>query len=203
MDYNALSKAISICGSQPETKRCSRECPYYQGRDMAKCIPVMIADAAAAIPELLARAESAEVGQETLQNAMAYYKSRAEMAERKLVSLDMSCAAKFAVLREKLCAAEEMIADMLHSPDGKIETIFGYPVDEVRRLIAEDRAKKYTLQEQLKTFYSKDLIDAISSSDIMKKFDEFDNLRFVYKDEISEVSPNQWSWIMGRFMKGE
>ena len=60
MDYEKLTAAIKLCGSEPLVRRCEKECFYYKGGDTKKCIPRMTADAATAITDLLARAEAAE-----------------------------------------------------------------------------------------------------------------------------------------------
>ena len=60
MDYKDIAKAVRICGSEPSVRKCEKECPYYKGGDTKKCIPPMTADVAAAITDLLARAEAAE-----------------------------------------------------------------------------------------------------------------------------------------------
>ena len=59
MDYDKLIDAVKLCGSTPKVDQC-KECSYWAGGDMSKCIPRMAEDAAAAITDLLARAEAAE-----------------------------------------------------------------------------------------------------------------------------------------------
>lgn len=97
---------------------------------------------AESITNLLSRAEAAEAAKDTLQNEMVEYKSRAEKLEKELASHDMAFVGECANLREKLIAAEELIASMTPENSGRIETVFGYPIDEVKKLIEEDRAKK-------------------------------------------------------------
>lgn len=60
MDYKKLAAAVKLCGSEPGAKRCAEECPYFNGTDMTKCIPIMTSDATTAITDLLARAEAEE-----------------------------------------------------------------------------------------------------------------------------------------------
>lgn len=60
MDYKEIANAIQLCGSEPTIRRCEASCPYFKGGDTRKCIPIMTANAAAAITDLLARAEAAE-----------------------------------------------------------------------------------------------------------------------------------------------
>lgn len=59
MDYKELSAAVKLCGSMPKIDQC-RQCLYWAGGDMSKCIQRMTADAATAITDLLSRAEAAE-----------------------------------------------------------------------------------------------------------------------------------------------
>ena len=98
MDYKELANAVKLCGSTPKVDQC-KECSYWAGGDMSKCIPRMAEDAAAAITDLLARAESAEQKATELDNALSnaskvvktmqestipYYRKRAEAAEKEV-----------------------------------------------------------------------------------------------------------------------
>lgn len=58
MDYDKLIDAVKLCGSTPKVDQC-KQCAYWAGGDMSKCIPKMTADAALAIETL--RAELARV----------------------------------------------------------------------------------------------------------------------------------------------
>ena len=60
MDYKKLAYVVNICGSTPKVDQCRRECPYWAGGDMSKCIPRMTVNCSIAITDLLARAEAAE-----------------------------------------------------------------------------------------------------------------------------------------------
>ena len=60
MDYKELAKSVKLCGSFHGIPECMEECAYYSRDDMRKCIPKMTAEAAAAITDLLTRAEAAE-----------------------------------------------------------------------------------------------------------------------------------------------
>ena len=53
MDIDKLMDAIRLCGSQPDVRQC-RNCAYYAGGDMSRCIPRMTADAAAALSAIRA-----------------------------------------------------------------------------------------------------------------------------------------------------
>lgn len=48
MDYDKLIDAVKLCGSTPKVDQC-KQCAYWAGGDMSKCIPKMTADAALAI----------------------------------------------------------------------------------------------------------------------------------------------------------
>ena len=56
MDIDKLIEAIRLCGSQPNVRQC-RNCAYYAGGDMSRCIPRMTADASAALSALRAELE--------------------------------------------------------------------------------------------------------------------------------------------------
>ena len=58
MDYDKLIDAVKLCGNTPKVDQC-KQCAYWAGGDMSKCIPKMTADAALAIETL--RADLASV----------------------------------------------------------------------------------------------------------------------------------------------
>ena len=58
MDYDKLIGAVKLCGSTPKVYQC-KQCAYWAGGDMSKCIPKMTAAAATAIETL--RADLARV----------------------------------------------------------------------------------------------------------------------------------------------
>ena len=53
MEIEKLIAAVKLCGSSPRVEQC-RECAYWAGGDMSKCIPRMTADAATALEHLQA-----------------------------------------------------------------------------------------------------------------------------------------------------
>lgn len=53
MDYDKLIHAVQLCGSTPKVDQC-KQCAYWSGGDMSKCIPKMTSDAAEAIETLCA-----------------------------------------------------------------------------------------------------------------------------------------------------
>lgn len=58
MDIEKLIEAVKLCGSTPKVDQC-KQCAYWSGGDMSKCIPRMTTDAATAIENL--RADLARV----------------------------------------------------------------------------------------------------------------------------------------------
>ena len=72
MDYKEMATAIKLCGSTPKADQC-KECPYWGDGDMSKCIPHMTEDAATAITDLLARAETAEARAEKAELELRRY----------------------------------------------------------------------------------------------------------------------------------
>lgn len=57
MEYDKIAFAIKLCGSTPKVDQC-KECPYWAGGDMSKCIPTMTKDAFAAIIYLMVENQS-------------------------------------------------------------------------------------------------------------------------------------------------
>ena len=67
MDIDKLIEAIRLCGSQPDVRQC-RNCAYYAGVDMSRCIPRMTADAAAALSALRTELEQAKRERDAADN---------------------------------------------------------------------------------------------------------------------------------------
>lgn len=53
MDFEKLIEAVRLCGSTPKVDQC-KQCAYWSGGDMSKCIPRMTTDAATALSTLQA-----------------------------------------------------------------------------------------------------------------------------------------------------
>ena len=56
MDIEKLIEAVRLCGSTPKVDQC-KQCAYWSGGDMSKCIPRMTTDAATALSTLQAENE--------------------------------------------------------------------------------------------------------------------------------------------------
>lgn len=56
MDIEKLIEAVKLCGSTPKVDQC-KQCTYWSGGDMSKCIPRMTTDAATALATLQAENE--------------------------------------------------------------------------------------------------------------------------------------------------
>lgn len=56
MDFEKLIEAVRLCGSTPKVDQC-KQCAYWSGGDMSKCIPRMTTDAATALSTLQAENE--------------------------------------------------------------------------------------------------------------------------------------------------
>ena len=57
MDVEKLIESVRLCGSTPKVDQC-KQCAYWSGGDMSKCIPRMTTDAATALSTLQAENES-------------------------------------------------------------------------------------------------------------------------------------------------
>lgn len=53
MEIEKQIAAIKLCGSTPRADQC-KQCAYWNGGDMGKCIPRMTEDAATALEQLAA-----------------------------------------------------------------------------------------------------------------------------------------------------
>ena len=56
MDIETLIEAVKLCGSTPKVDQC-KQCAYWSGGDMSKCIPRMTTAAATALSTLQAENE--------------------------------------------------------------------------------------------------------------------------------------------------
>lgn len=56
MDIEKLIEAVRLCGSTPTVDQC-KQCAYWAGGDMSRCIPNMTGDAATALSALQAENE--------------------------------------------------------------------------------------------------------------------------------------------------
>ena len=56
MDIEKIIEAVKLCGSTPKVDQC-KQCIYWAGGDMSKCIPRMTADAVTALSTLQAENE--------------------------------------------------------------------------------------------------------------------------------------------------
>ena len=56
MDIEKLIEAVKLCGSTPKVDQC-KQCTYWAGGDMSKCIPRMTLDAATALSTFQAENE--------------------------------------------------------------------------------------------------------------------------------------------------
>ena len=57
MDIEKLIESVRLCGSTPKVDQC-KQCAYWSGGDMSKCIPRMTTDTATALSTLQAENES-------------------------------------------------------------------------------------------------------------------------------------------------
>ena len=66
MDIEKLIEAVRFCGSTPKVDQC-KQCAYWSGGDMSKCIPRMPLDAATALSTLQAENEKLRAEVESLK----------------------------------------------------------------------------------------------------------------------------------------
>ena len=73
MDVEKLIEAVRLCGSTPKVDQC-KQCAYWSGGDMSKCIPRMTTDAATTLSTLQEENDQlrAELEYEK-EHANAYY----------------------------------------------------------------------------------------------------------------------------------
>ena len=123
MDYKEMVAAIRLCGNEPNAEMC-KQCPYWAGGDMMKCIPHMTEDAATAITDLLAHAEAAEKELEWKNMVIEAAERRFTEAEAKCKRLDESRerANESAYMWESRC---KMLEEQKAAPEEVREAIDG------------------------------------------------------------------------------
>ena len=69
MDIEKLIKAVKLCGSTPKVDQY-KQCAYWAGGDMSKCIPQMTLEAATALSTLQAENEKLRAELEQVKAAL-------------------------------------------------------------------------------------------------------------------------------------
>ena len=70
MDIEKLIEAVRLCGSTPKVDQC-KQCAYWSGGDMSKCIPRMTTATATALSTLQAENEKLRAELEKVKRALA------------------------------------------------------------------------------------------------------------------------------------
>lgn len=82
MDIEKLIAAVKLCGSTPRVDQC-KNCTYWAGGDMSKCIPQMTADAATALSTL--QAENEELQKMYQEEKVVCHATQAELERMKKI----------------------------------------------------------------------------------------------------------------------
>ena len=96
MDIEKLVEAVKLCGSTPKVNQC-KQCAYWTGGDMSKCIPKMTAEAATALQYLREGAD--EVNTALREQLAENEKLRADLAR---VTAERDAAIKTAQKLDKI-----------------------------------------------------------------------------------------------------
>ena len=89
MDIEMLIEAVKLCGSTPKVDQC-KQCAYWSGGDMSKCIPRMTTAAATALSTLQAENEKLRA---ELEQVKAERDAAVSWAQKYTESIDMPCVA--------------------------------------------------------------------------------------------------------------
>ena len=71
MDIEKLIEAVRLCGSKPKVDQC-KQCAYWSGGDMSKCIPRMTLDAATSLSTIQAENEKLRAELEQVKKKNKY-----------------------------------------------------------------------------------------------------------------------------------
>lgn len=75
MDIEKLVEAVKLCGSTPKVNQC-KQCAYWAGGDMSKCIPVMTSDVATALSMLQAENEKLRAELECTRESLDFARTK-------------------------------------------------------------------------------------------------------------------------------
>ena len=89
MDIKKMVKAVKLCGSTPKVDQC-KQCAYWSGGDMSKCIPRMTTAAATALSTLQAENEKLRA---ELEQVKEKYDAAIEWIQWFAESIDRPCEA--------------------------------------------------------------------------------------------------------------
>ena len=89
MDIEKLIEAVRLCGSTPKVGQC-KQCAYWSGGNMSKCIPKMTTDAATALSTLQTENEKLRA---ELEQVKAERDAAVSWAQKYTESIDMPCVA--------------------------------------------------------------------------------------------------------------
>ena len=88
MDIEKLIESVRLCGSTPRVDQC-KQCAYWSGGDMSKCIPRMTTDAVTALSTLQAENEKLRTELERMTTerdaAVEYLRGQCRYCKRNLV----------------------------------------------------------------------------------------------------------------------
>ena len=104
MDIEKLIEAVRLCGSTPKVGQC-KQCAYWSGGNMSKCIPKMTTDAATALSTL--RAENEQLRAELEQKSKLLAQQAAELERRDKLLKEQETELE-RVKRERSAAAEDL-----------------------------------------------------------------------------------------------
>ena len=89
MGIEKMVKAVKLCGSTPKVDQC-KQCTYWAGGDMSKCIPRMTADVATALSTIQAENEKLR---EELEKVKRERDAAVSWAQKYTESIDRPCVA--------------------------------------------------------------------------------------------------------------
>ena len=110
MDLEKLIEAVKLCGSTPKVDQC-KQCAYWAGGDMSRCIPNMTGDAATELS--------------TLQAEVEFWKYRCNESVSHASELDMALYDTEAE-NEKLRAELEQVKQERDAAVGDMEALMWY-----------------------------------------------------------------------------
>lgn len=179
MDYQEKATILRVCSSK-KGERCSR-CPAF-GQGSRVCMRNAMKDAASAITELLPYKEAIDKLGAFGALFLAYNgdprgpigRAGNEPVDQEALFMDVVTDVDGGVWRP---VQESVLQDLLKQLDFWKKNCFDPRVDKV--------------------LYRTPFV--LGNQTVLPKM----QVAFRFEDEVSKPSEDQWSWIMGRFMKGE
>ena len=186
MDSEKLIEAVRLCGSTPKVDQC-KQCAYWSGGDMSKCIPRMTTDAATALSTLQAENEKLRAELERLKNCRHECKIECLLEEYNKVVAELERAKETGfddAMNAAVCSANEVIMEKeLRACKAELE--------QVKRCIEIVEKQRDAAIKELENYMVQDVLDGNEPCKICAKASD---IPCEYCNPKWCVQKEDWQW---------